>query len=90
MIAFAQRALIVTFPPVPLFYGGGSLWLVRKFRRAKPGRTAFLAPAHRSLPGVKFKSVRVIRTPPTLAKPWQLVHRPPPHPTGRQAVGGVR
>jgi hypothetical protein len=31
-----------------------------------------LAPGHRALPGVKFESVRVIRTPPTLAKPWQL------------------
>ena len=32
-----------------------------------------LAPGHRALPGVKFESVRVIRTPPTPAKPWQLV-----------------
>ena len=32
----------------------------------------FLPRGHRPLPGVKFESVRVIRTPPTLAKPWQL------------------
>ena len=44
MSADAERALIVTFPPVPLYGGRPPAFLGNFSRRAKPSRTFLLAP----------------------------------------------
>ena len=73
MSAFAERALIVTFPPGPQLRGTPSWKIGTCVRRLRTQGLAFsLPPAHGGLSGQKLRSVRAVQTPPTLAKPWQL------------------
>ena len=73
MSAFARRALIGGLPRTPFYDGTHSCFLGR-VRPAGKIRTGwfFLPRGHGPLLGAKFKSVCVVRTPPTLAELWQL------------------
>ena len=74
MSAFAQRALIGSLPRTP--FTEDALLRDEKFYPAGKDKTiwSFLPRGHWPLPGQKFQSVCAVRTPPTLTKPWQLVH----------------
>ena len=71
--AYAQRALTVICPQTPIT--GDALLRNEKFYPAGKDKTiwSFLPRGHWPLPGQKFQSVFAVRTPPTLAKPWQLL-----------------
>ena len=62
--------------PLDPHFTGDALLRDGKFYPAGKDKSiwSFLPRGHWPLPGQKFQSVCAVRTPPTLAKPWQLVH----------------
>ena len=73
MSAFAQRALIGVGTPDPRFTGDallGNWHLCPAPPNTRP--CILLASGTQAPTGVKFEKFCAVRTPPTLAKPWQL------------------
>ena len=67
-----QAGVHSLLPPDPRFTGDALLgnWHLRP--AGKSGRMVLLAPGTQAPAGVKFEKSCAVRTPPTLAKPWQL------------------
>ena len=85
--------------PLDPHFTGDALLRDGKFYPAGKDKSiwSFLPRGHWPLPGQKFQSVCAVRTPPTLAKPWQLGscgRHPPDHrrtqQVGMQEAGCVR
>ena len=74
MSAFAERALIGGLPRTPFTRDALPVYWAISSGGQNQDRPIFLAPGAQAPTKWKFGNIRAVRTPPTRAKPWQLVH----------------